>query len=68
MTLVAKLTIAYAYCAFLTGPIVSSGLVYGLHWLNPCKPSLIGYWLLQECSGGQQIMNHGSTYLSPPVS
>lgn len=22
---------------------------YGLHWINPCKPSLAGYWLLPEC-------------------
>ncbi len=25
-------------------------LVYGIHWQQPCKSSLIGYWLLNECS------------------
>lgn len=22
------------------------GYVFGLHWFNPCKPTLVGYWLL----------------------
>lgn len=25
--------------------------VFGLHWINPCKPSLLGYFLLDECRG-----------------
>lgn len=24
--------------------------VIGLHWSQPCKPSLMGYWMLEECS------------------
>ncbi len=23
--------------------------VFGFHWTNPCKPSLLGYFLLEEC-------------------
>lgn len=32
------------YC--LGSPFI---LVYGIHWFQPCKPSLIGYWLIDEC-------------------
>lgn len=28
--------------------IVPIGLSFGLHWVNPHKPTLIGYWLLAE--------------------
>ncbi len=38
---------AYAYCpSMLCLPIA---YIYGLHWMDPCKPSIIGYWLIPEC-------------------
>lgn len=30
-------------------------LIYLFHWVNPCKGSLIGYWLLVECSNGDSL-------------
>lgn len=32
--------------SIITFPII---LVYGLHWTNHCKTTLLGYWLLEEC-------------------
>ncbi|ODM90652.1 hypothetical protein Ocin01_16032 [Orchesella cincta] len=29
--------------------------IYGLHWTKPCQPSLIGYWLLEECNLNSQM-------------
>lgn len=29
--------------------------IYGLHWINPCKPSLAGFFLLSECSQNGNI-------------
>ncbi len=29
--------------------------VFGIHWINPCKPSLLGYFLLDECYGTSNV-------------
>ncbi len=31
--------------------------VIGVHWISPCKPFLIGYFLLQECNSLKQLTN-----------
>ncbi len=36
--------------------------VFGLHWINPCKPSLLGYFLLEECYNNTNLYQ-GYLYL-----
>lgn len=48
-TLIELLNIVCALGIFVTGLFIPIMLSFGLHWTNPCKPSLIGYWLLPEC-------------------
>ncbi len=38
---------AYAFCSSVISLPVA--FIYGLHWTNPCKPSIIGYQLISEC-------------------
>ncbi len=45
---------AYAYC--LSALFVPVAFLYGLHWQNPCKPSLIVYWLIPECGNTNKWM------------
>lgn len=48
-TLVHKLNIFIAYCLApwcILAPLI---VIFGIHWYSPCKPSLVGYWLLHEC-------------------
>ncbi len=33
----------------VTGALLPFMLVLGVHWSNPCKPSLLGYFILKEC-------------------
>jgi len=47
--LIEKINVAFAYLVYLTGIFLPLVFVYGLHWWNPCKVSLAGYWLLSEC-------------------
>lgn len=35
--------------SLLCGLILPPFIVFGFHWQNPCKTSLIGYFLLEEC-------------------
>ncbi len=44
-----KLNIFIAYTSTPSLIIFPFLNVFGLHWISPCKPSLIGYWLLPEC-------------------
>lgn len=46
-----KLSIMLGYMIFISGSSMPFMIVYGLHWKNPCKPSLAGYWLLGKCNG-----------------
>lgn len=46
-----RINIIFAYAAFATGYLAPIGIVYGLHWRNPCKSSLIGNWLIPQCCG-----------------
>lgn len=50
-TFLEKLNKLFAYGFFNTVLQLPVAFLYGLHWLlNPCKPSLLGYKLLTECS------------------
>lgn len=44
------LNVLFAHAMYITSIILPIGFVYGLHWMDPCKPSLAGYWLIGECS------------------
>lgn len=44
-----KFTVAVVYCGLVSAILFPFGFVYALHWTNPCKVSLVGYWLLGEC-------------------
>lgn len=44
-----KLNILYIYSAFCSVSVVPALYIYALHWCNPCKPTIAGFWLLSEC-------------------
>lgn len=44
-----KLIMMMVYCIVISTLGIPLGFVYGLHWFNPCKVSLVGYWLIPEC-------------------
>lgn len=39
---------------FIVIPIL---LVYGLHWTSPCKPTMIGFFLIPECSNSAEVFS-----------
>lgn len=43
------LNLAFTYGYIGTISILPVAFVYGLHWFNPCSPSLAGYKVLKEC-------------------
>lgn len=47
-----KAMVAFAYILVLTAVLYPIGCVYGLHWINPCKTTLVGYWLIRKCYSG----------------
>lgn len=47
--LLIKINVAFVYAGMLTVLILPIGFVHGLHWENPCKPALAGYWLIPRC-------------------
>lgn len=44
-----KANVALAYTLLLTGVVLPTGFVHTLHWKNPCKTTLAGYWLIPRC-------------------
>lgn len=42
----------FAYSLFPLFVFLGLGCAYGLHLFNPCKTTLLGYWLLPECYNG----------------
>lgn len=46
-----KWNITYVYATFVSAAVLPIGFAHGLHWMNPCKASLPGFWLLPECHG-----------------
>lgn len=45
----ARVGILLAKCLTISILILPVFFVYGLHWVKPCKVSLVGYWVLREC-------------------
>lgn len=45
-----RLSIMIGYMVLVSGMVMPPVIVYGLHFKNPCKPSLAGYWLLEQCA------------------
>lgn len=52
-----KIDIAFVICQLITAILLPVGFVYGLHWKNPCKPTLAGCFLITTCLSGTSI-NH----------
>lgn len=47
--LLLKLYVAFVYTTVVTALILPAMIVHGLHWINPCKPTLVGYWIIPSC-------------------
>lgn len=43
--------LAIVYGTFISAVGIPIIFVQGLHWMNPCKASLSGYWMIPECTG-----------------
>lgn len=54
-TLLERLNIRFAQYVTVAG--ISVGVVFaaGFHFRNPCKPSLVGYWLLPQCNSFEHV-------------
>lgn len=57
LSILDKLNIVFAYILPPMTMLLPICFVYGLHLLNPCKASLLGYWMLPECQscGGRTV-------------
>lgn len=51
-----KLITVMVNCIMGSTFIVPFGFVYCLHWINPCRASLVGYWFLPECHERKSIL------------
>lgn len=45
-----KIYLIFLYIVSLSAPAFPLGIVYGLHWGNPCRSTLVGYFLIPRCS------------------
>lgn len=45
-----KYSLCAAYLFFWSIIGLPFVLIFGLHFLNPCKPAIAGYWLIPECN------------------
>lgn len=52
-TLRSKLNKLIVYSMAMSAIGLPLGFVYGLHIMGLCKTSLVGYWLIPECCGGE---------------
>lgn len=50
LSLIEKINRCFAHSYCPSSLILSVAFIYGLHWTDPCKPSIIRYWLIPECS------------------
>lgn len=49
ITIRAKANILFVYGLLIGVATIPIGFTYGLHWQNPCKATIAGYWSIQEC-------------------
>lgn len=50
ITIVASICMFATYCLYVTAVTLPVIYVYGLHIIDPCKPSLVAHFLLQGCA------------------
>ncbi len=50
LTFVSKLNLCTAYSLAFILMLVPISFIFGLHWIQPCLPSLVGYQLIPNCS------------------
>lgn len=48
-SVISKIGLVYAYSLFPLPFCVGVFCAYGIHIYNPCKTTLLGYWMLPEC-------------------
>lgn len=46
---VIMVNLAVIYAMILSAILFPIGFVHILHWMNPCKPTLLGYWVIRKC-------------------
>lgn len=44
-----RMNILFVQSIILSVVVVPIGYVYGFHWMQPCKPSIVGYFVIDEC-------------------
>lgn len=50
-SLIWRLNLLFVFGIYLGATLCPPIHVYLFHWLNPCLPSLLGYWLIPTCQG-----------------
>lgn len=56
-TLITILYLAIVHIAMITSMVFPVGFSHFLHWQNPCKSPLAGYWLIPMCLAGSLRSN-----------
>ncbi|CAL8108039.1 unnamed protein product [Orchesella dallaii] len=46
-----SLNLLFAKLVYISAILIPFLMLDGIYWRNPCKPSLIGYWALEQCVG-----------------
>lgn len=44
-----RVNVVVVYGVLFGAPLLPIGFAHGLHWANPCKPALAGYWFIPKC-------------------
>lgn len=44
-----KMGLLWVNCGIASLMVAPLFIVYGIHWINPCKISLLGFWMLDNC-------------------
>lgn len=54
LSFVTKINLTFVHLILVSAYAFPIGFTYGLHWKNPCKSTIAGYWILLECNGGTE--------------
>lgn len=57
MSLVQNANVLFAYATIPTEIILPFAFAHGLHYGNPCKTTLVGYWLIPSCQSFIKLEN-----------
>lgn len=52
-----RMAVIVMHCVIFCVTIFPFVVTYALHWRNPCKATLVGFWMLEECLGGEQNLS-----------